>query len=80
MREKYCEMNEFKICDICNGKNIEILRGRLMELDGAANIIVGCHGFCGIGATRLFVIANGIAAIGNDIDETIGKVQEILNR
>ncbi len=73
-------MNEFKICDICNEKNVEELKRRLLEVDNKADIIVGCHGFCGIGATRLFVIVNGMVAIGNNEDEVIDKVRQLLNR
>ena len=56
-------MNEFKVCDICDAVNSESLIKRLKEIDVEAKIVVGCQGFCGIGATKPFVIVNGIPAI-----------------
>lgn len=71
-------MNEFKVCDICEAVNSESIIKRLKELDGSAEIIVGCHGFCGIGATKPFVIVNGIPAIAATEDEVIEKVKEMI--
>ncbi|MFA5408380.1 MAG: DUF1450 domain-containing protein [Bacilli bacterium] len=73
-------MNEFKVCDICEAVNSESLIKRLKEIDDTANIVVGCQGFCGVGATKPFAIVNGIPAIGIDEDEVITKVREILRK
>jgi uncharacterized protein YuzB (UPF0349 family) len=71
-------MNEFKVCDICEAVNSESLIRRLKEIDPNADIIVGCHGFCGIGAIKPYVIVNGIPAIAATEDEVIEKVKEML--
>ncbi|MDD2489883.1 MAG: DUF1450 domain-containing protein [Bacilli bacterium] len=73
-------MNEFKICDICNDKYVEKLKKELTALDETAEISVGCQGLCGIGASKIFVVVNGIAAIGETIEEVISKVKETMNK
>lgn len=72
-------MNEFKVCDICDAVNSESLIKRLKEIDPTAEIVVGCQGFCGIGATKTFVIVNGIPAIADTEDELIEKVKKMLS-
>lgn len=71
-------MNEFKVCDICDAVNSESIIRRLKEIDSKADIIVGCQGFCAVGATRPFVIVNGIPVIANTEDEVIQMVEKIL--
>jgi len=71
-------MNEFKVCDICEAVNSESIIKRLKEIDPQAEVIVGCHGFCGIGATKPFVIVNGIPAIATTEDEVIERVKELV--
>jgi uncharacterized protein YuzB (UPF0349 family) len=73
-------MNEFKVCDICEAVNSESIIKKLKEIDPEAEIVVGCQGFCGIGATKPFVIVNGIPAIAPTEDEVIDKVKEMLNK
>lgn len=73
-------MNEFKICDICKAIDEASLGSRLKELDPDCEIIVGCQGFCGIGATKNFVIVNGIPAIADTEDEVIEKVKIMINK
>jgi uncharacterized protein YuzB (UPF0349 family) len=72
-------MNEFRVCDICKAVNAESMIERLKEIDPNANFIVGCQGFCGIGATKPYVIVNGIPVIEETEDEVIAKVKEMLN-
>lgn len=71
-------MNEFKVCDICAAVNSESIIKRLKEIDPNAKIIVGCQGMCAVGATKPFVIVNGIPVIAETEDEVINKVKEIL--
>lgn len=73
-------MNEFKTCDICKGFNSEELVKKLKELDDKASISIGCQSMCAIGATRPFVIVNGIPIIGETIDEVIEKVKQVMNK
>jgi uncharacterized protein YuzB (UPF0349 family) len=73
-------MNEFRVCDICEAVESESMIKRLKEIDPSASIEVGCQGFCGIGATKPFVIVNGIPAIADTEDEVIEKVKEMLEK
>lgn len=73
-------MNEFKVCDICDGYNSEELINRLKELDNKAEFVVGCQSMCAIGATKPFVIVNGILNVGETIDEVIEKVTNTMNK
>jgi uncharacterized protein YuzB (UPF0349 family) len=73
-------MNEFRVCDICEAVDSESMIKRLKAMDPNASIEVGCQGFCGIGATKPFVIVNGIPAIADTEDEVIEKVKEILEK
>ena len=73
-------MNEFKTCNLCKGFNSDSLVEKLKKLDPNANIIVGCQSFCAVGANRPFVIVNGMPVIGNNEDEVIEKVSNIMNK
>jgi uncharacterized protein YuzB (UPF0349 family) len=73
-------MNEFKTCNICQGFDYEVLVSKLKELDSSANIILGCQSMCAIGATKPFVIVNGIPVIGENIEEVIEKVSNVMNK
>ncbi|MDD3048767.1 MAG: DUF1450 domain-containing protein [Bacilli bacterium] len=73
-------MNEFRTCDNCKAINLETLIPKLKEIDKGANIVIGCQGFCGIGATKPFVIVNGIPAIEEDEEKLIIKIKEMLNQ
>lgn len=73
-------MNQFKVCNICEAVNSESMIKRLKEIDENASIDVGCQGFCIVGATKPFVIVNGIPVIGITEDEVINKVKEMLKK
>lgn len=73
-------MNEFKVCNICKAVNSESMIKRLKEIDSEAEIIVGCQGFCAVGAVKPFVIANGIPIIDETEDKVIEKVKEMLGK
>jgi uncharacterized protein YuzB (UPF0349 family) len=73
-------MNEFKTCNICQGFDHEEVVKRLKELDPNATIIIGCQGMCAVGATKPFVIVNGIPVIGDTIDIVIEKVSNTMNK
>jgi uncharacterized protein YuzB (UPF0349 family) len=73
-------MNEFKTCNICEGFDHEELVEKLKKLDQSANIILGCQGMCAIGATKPFVIVNGIPVIADTIDSVIEKVSNVMNK
>lgn len=71
-------MNNFKTCDICEGINIDTLVPKLKELDKAAEIEIACHGFCGIGAEKPFVILNNIPIIKDTEEELIEEIKNKL--
>ena len=73
-------MNEFKTCNICRGFDSEKLVEGLKKLDSNANIVVGCQSMCEIGASRPFVIVNGIPVIGENIEEVLKKVETMMNK
>jgi len=73
-------MNEFKICNICQKNKAETLKPKLEELDPNAKILVGCQGFCAIGATKEFCIVNGIPVIADTEDELIEAVRNKINK
>jgi len=73
-------MNEFKLCDICAAVDSVSIINRLKKIDPSANIIVGCQGFCAIGAVKPFVIVNGIPVIEETEDEVINKIKEMLKK
>lgn len=73
-------MNEFKLCDICAAVDSESIIKKLKEIDPSASIVVGCQGFCAIGAVKPFVIVNGIPVIEETEDEVIAKVKEMLKK
>ncbi len=73
-------MNEFKVCDICEAVNSESMIRRLKEIDSEAEIIVGCQGFCAVGAEKPFVIVNGVPIIDETEDKVIEKVKKMLGK
>ena len=73
-------MNEFKLCDICAAVDSESIIKKLKEIDPSASIVVGCQGFCAVGAVKPFVIVNGIPVIEETEDEVIAKVKEMLKK
>ena len=70
-------MNEFKICNKCSCDS-DLLSSKLKELDSNAKIMVGCDSMCAVGKNNPFVILNGIPVIGNDIDELVLRVKEMI--
>lgn len=73
-------MNQFKTCNICKGFNSDSLVEKLKKLDANAEIMIGCQSFCAVGASKPFVIVNGIPVIGETEDEVIAKVSNIMNK
>lgn len=71
-------MNEFKTCNKCRGFNSEELVEKLKEVDSNAKIVVACQSMCAIGASRPFVIVNGMPLMANSIDELIEKVKGVI--
>ena len=71
--------NEFKVCARCKGVNLATLLPRLAKLDSDATIQeVGCASYCGPGRDHPFVILNNKPIIGENEDDLIRKIEEIL--
>ncbi len=73
-------MNDFKTCDICKGFNSDTLVEKLKKLDETANISIGCQNFCAVGSKKTFVIVNGIPVNGDNEDELVEKISNIMNK
>ena len=71
--------NEFKVCNRCKGTNIRTLIPRLEKLDPEANILkLACISYCGPGRDYPFVFLNNKPIIGEDEDDLIRKIKEVL--
>lgn len=70
--------NQFGICNICKGTNVESMIEALQKIDATAKIDIRCQNLCGIGRTKPFVIVNHIPVIADTEEELIKKVKEML--
>lgn len=72
--------NEFKVCDKCKGVNLSTLIPRIMKLDPNAVIHEpSCISYCGPGRDFPFVILNNKPVVGDNEDDLIAKLEEILS-
>jgi len=71
-------VNEFKICDKCKGTNLSTLIPALKAIDESANVVVGCHSYCGPGRDYPFVFVNNKPVKGETQAELIEKVKNAL--
>jgi len=71
--------NEFKVCNRCKGVNIGTLIPRLEKLAPDARILKSaCVSYCGPGRDYPFVFLNNKPIKGENEDELIGKIKEVL--
>lgn len=70
--------NEFKICERCKGTNIQSLVPKLQKLDEHADIIIGCHSYCGPGRESPFAFVNNRPIRGKTEDELIHQIADFL--
>ena len=71
--------NEFKVCDRCKGTNLGTLIPRLEKLDPNAKIVKPmCISYCGPGRDYPFVFLNNKPIKGENEDELIQKIKEVL--
>ena len=72
--------NEFKVCNRCKGKNIRTLVPRLEKLDPDGNILkLACVSYCGPGRDYPFVFLNDKPIVGEDEDNLIAKIAEVMS-
>lgn len=73
-------MNDYKTCDICSGFNHETLVEKIKKIDSTAKIEIGCQNMCAIGATKPFVILNGMLLFDENEDNLILKIKDIIKQ
>ena len=73
-------MNQFRVCDKCRGTNLNSLLPKLKEIDEAAEVIIGCQNFCGIGARKPFVICNHTPIVADTEEELIDKLKQVITK
>jgi len=72
--------NEFKVCDKCKGTNVNTLIPRLKKLDPDATIIkLTCISYCGPGRDYPFVFLNNKPILGDNEDDLIRRIKEVLD-
>ena len=73
--------NEFKVCDRCKGTNLSTLIPKLEKLDPNAIIRKPtCISYCGPGRDYPFVFLNNKPIKGENEDDLIAKVKNVLNQ
>jgi len=73
--------NEFKVCDRCKGTNLNTLLPRLKKLDPDAKILKPmCVSYCGPGRDYPFVFLNNKPVKGENEDDLIQKIKEVLDK
>ena len=72
--------NEFKICTKCKGINLTTLLPKIMKLDPNAIIKQPtCVSYCGPGRDFPFIILNNKPVIGENENDLLAKISEILS-
>ena len=71
--------HEFKVCDRCRGTNLNVLIPRLQKIAPHAKILEPvCTSYCGPGRDYPFVFLNNKPIKGENEDDLIEKIKEIL--
>ena len=71
-------MNKIGICDKCKSINYRSIVKKIRQLDSNIRVIVGCQNMCGIGRKKPFVILNNKPIIGENEEDLIKKIKDML--
>ena len=71
-------MNKVGICDKCKAINYTALMKKIKNIDENIQFVVGCQNMCGIGKNKTFVILNRKPIIGDNEEDLINKIKNML--
>lgn len=71
-------MNKIRICDKCKAVDYKLIIEKIKKLNKNIEFIIGCQNMCGIGRNKPFVILNNKPIIGNDEEDLINKIKDML--
>ena len=72
-------VNKIGICDKCKSVNYKRLIEQIKNINKDVEFIVGCQNMCGIGRKNPFVILNHKPIIGDNEQDLINKIKDMLN-
>lgn len=71
-------MNRVGICDKCKAVDYKKLIDKIKKIDGNVEFNIGCQNICGIGKNKPFVILNHKPIIGDNEEDLIKKIKNML--
>ena len=71
-------MNKIGICDKCKAVNYKLIMKEIKKLDREVQFVIGCQNMCGIGRNKPFVILNHKPVIGDNEQDLINKIKDML--
>lgn len=71
---------KIKICDKCKSTNIKTLVPKLKDQFSIEKLEIGCINYCGIGRTKIVIIANNYPIIGDNEEDVINKLKMYLKK
>lgn len=71
-------MNKIGICDKCKAVNYNSIIEKIKKMDKDFQFTIGCQNMCGIGRNKPFVILNHKPIIGENEEDLINKIKDML--
>lgn len=71
-------MNKIGICDKCKAVNYRSIISKVKKIDQNAQFIVRCQNMCGIGRNKPFAIVNNKPLIGENEEDLVNKIKDML--